>query len=130
MQAFFYRFTRYFCERLWNTIINSFIFCFASVFISADIIFLQLFRTSFNIICKRFLRQIFLFLQIHPTPPPTPLNNKNLLSVTKKFLSIFKCLLNFLKNICSLNPAKACFMYEQWTATVHMFWCSFQNMCQ
>ena len=43
------------------TATSSFISCFTSVFISADIIFLQLFRASFNIIWKRFSAQIFLF---------------------------------------------------------------------
>ena len=27
----------------------------------------------------------------------------------------------FFKNICWQNPAKASFMYQQWTATVHIF---------
>ena len=40
---------RYFREKLEGTATSSYNTCFASVFISADIIFLQLFGTSFNI---------------------------------------------------------------------------------
>ena len=60
---------RYFREKLEGTATSSYNTCFASVFISADIIFLQLFGTSFNI-WKRFLSQIFLFLMDSPKPPP------------------------------------------------------------
>ena len=82
--------------------------------------FLHIFRTSCNIIWKRFFSQILLFTRIHPNPHP--LNSQNLLSMTKVFCQIsLKCLLNFFKNICWQNPAKASFMYQQWTATVHIF---------
>ena len=61
-------------------------------FTPADITFLQLFRTSFIIIWKRFLLQIFLFKRIHPNP----LNSQNLLSVTKRFSQTsLKCLLKY-----------------------------------
>ena len=50
------------------------------------------------------------------------LNNQNLLSVTNVFCRFsLRCLLKFFKNICWQNPAKASFVYQQWTATVHMF---------
>ena len=51
-----------------------------------------------------------------------PLNSQNLLSVTKVFCRFsLKCLLIFFSNICWQNPAKTSFMYQQWTATVHIF---------
>ena len=58
-------------------------------------------------------------LMVHPNPPP--LNNQNLLSVTKVFCQFsVKCLLNFfLKYFCWQNSEKPFFMYQQWTATVH-----------
>ena len=43
----------------------------------------QLFRTSFNIICKKDFCHEFIFKQIHSTP--RPLNGQNPLSVTKAF---------------------------------------------
>ena len=52
-----------------------------------------------------------------------PLNSQNLLSVTKVFCRFsLKCLLIFFSNICWQNPAKTSFMYQQWTATVHIFY--------
>ena len=88
---------------------SSFISCFTSFFISAEIIFLQLFRTSFNVIWKRFLLQIFLFKGFHSNP----LNSQNLLSVTKPFHQFslkMSSEIYFLK-ICSQNPAKESILY-------------------
>ena len=69
-----------------------FLFYIVLHFYISSYYFLQLFRTSFNIIWKRFLLQIFLFKQIHSDP----LNGRNLLSVTKHFSQFsLKCLLKY-----------------------------------
>ena len=64
-----------------------FYFSFCISFYISIYNFLQRFRTSSNIVWRRFLSQIFLFNGF--TQTPHPLNNQNLLSVTNVFLSIF-----------------------------------------
>ena len=73
----------------YKTQLPVFVFLVIHQFLYQQISFLQCSRNSFNIIWKRFLSQIFLFVQIHPLPQPDPLNGQNLLNVTKVFLSIF-----------------------------------------
>ena len=79
--------------------------------------FLELHSTLF---VNYFCQNIYFFNGF--TQTTYPLNSQNLLSVTKVFCQFsLKCLLIFFSNICCQNPAKTFFMYQQWTATVHIF---------
>ena len=48
-------------------------------------------------------------------------NSQNVLSVIKVFCQFFLKGLLIYKNICWQNPAKTFFLYQQWTATAHIF---------
>ena len=116
---------RYFCEKIQDTATSSSFSCFTQ-FLYQRISFFTTFRTSFNIIWKRFSSQIFLFLQIHPTPPLNPhlLNGQYLLSITKVLCQFsLKCPLKYsiFFKICWKNLAKESFMYQQWTTIVQVF---------
>ena len=111
---------------------SSFISCFTTFFISADIIFSQLFRTSFNVIWKRFLLQIFLFKGFRPNS----LNSQYLLSVTKPFHQFsLKCLLKYFfkkfvhkilqKNLFCIS--RELLLYIYFKGSIYIFWCSFFN---
>ena len=67
-------------------IFNFLFFFYILAFTSADIIFSQIFKTSFNIIWKKKFRHKFSFFNgfNHP-PPPNPLNGQNLLNLIKVF---------------------------------------------
>ena len=65
------------------------------------------------------MSQILLFKWTRSNPKPV--NSQNLLSATKVFGQFSLHGFWFFLNICWQNPAKASFMYQQWTATVHIF---------
>ena len=96
--------------------------CFTSVFISADIIFSS-FLELHSALSKNDFRRKFSFFNGF-TKPLTPLNGQNLLSLKKVSCQFsLKCLLKyiFFSKIYWQNPTKASFMYQQWTATVHIY---------
>ena len=67
-------------------------------------LFLHLFRTSFNILWKRFFIANLLLYRIHPNP----LNSQNILSLTKVFCQFsLKCFLNFFKKYLSTKSYKS-----------------------
>ena len=94
-----------------------------SVLISVDIIFHN-FSELHSTLSETEFRDKFSFfngfIQLHT---PDPLNIQNLLSVTNFFCQFSpRCpLKHFFSKICWQNPAKASFMYQQWTATATVF---------
>ena len=91
-------------------------FLFYSIFNISRYHFSQIFRTSFNIQFSFFNW----FTQFHI---PAPLNGQNMVSVTKGFcqFSLRSPLKYFFSKFCWQNPAKASFIYQQWTATAIAF---------
>ena len=111
---------------LWKVIRHSYQFFYFLFYISFDIRrynFSQLFGTSFNIIWKNFRRKVSFFNGFTQLHTPNPLNSQNLPGVTKAFCQFsLRCpLKHFFSKICWQNPAKASFMYQQWTATATVF---------
>ena len=96
-------------------------------FMSTDIIFYNFFELHSTLSEKDFHHKFcFLTDSLNPqhTRPNTHTHSLMVKSAKwdKLFLSILKCLLKyFFSNICSRNPAKASCLYQQWTATVHIF---------
>ena len=96
------------------------LFLVSHQFLYQQILFYDFLELHSTVSEKDFCHKISFFNGF--TQTPHPLNSQNLLSITEVFCQFSqKCLLNFLKNICWQNPAKAFFMYQQWTATVLIF---------
>ena len=63
---------RYFCEKLYNTATSSYISCFTSVFVSADINFYNFLELHLTLSEKCFRHKT-------DSPKPKPFNGQNLL---------------------------------------------------
>ena len=76
------------------------------------------FFTTFKNFTEHYLQKIFLPNLTDSSKSPTPLMARQV------FSSIFPKNPSeiFFSRICWQNPAKASFMYQQWTATVHIPW--------
>ena len=114
---------RCFCENLYDTaIIVLLFFCFTSVFISANIIFYNFFELHSALSEQAFCRKFSFFNGF--TQTPHPINGQNLLRVPNALCQFsLKWLLKYFlsQNFFWQNPAKASFMYQKWTGTVHIF---------